>query len=339
MAIPATSNGISNDDSNGSNNRTIITSVKYHVQQWINLVLYNSIYQNLVLLYLYRLFKFLYGFFDRTTELSRICGANNWPTPLDPLWDDEGHVTSTLVNDKHLGTIAYTTAATAVRVQLRTPIGTPANGGGGRQSSIQHQALANSHTTDRNSTDSARSVLSSQDSGSDGEKRTLVKGSSSVLSRATTAATVVDDGQELSSSSTSSSLQDNGSSTGVGDRTREVLKHRKQRSVSTASTSSHTSSNGSGTSGKIKMDLRQSRSAAGMVYRIDRCILFSKHLTLERRELEAADCDPTQITQQILRKKRFPDGGSPNSPAAKKLQYALDRIALTHHLAREINQR
>lgn len=87
------------------------------------------------------------------------------------------------------------------------------------------------------------------------------------------------------------------------------------------------------------MDLRQSKAAAGMIYRIDRCILFSKELTAERRELEAADCDPIQITRQILRKKRFPDSASLSTPAARKLRYALERVASTHQLAREINQR
>ncbi|KAF9354784.1 hypothetical protein BGX34_010826 [Mortierella sp. NVP85] len=297
--------------------RSAITSVKYHVQQWINLVLYNSIYQNLVLLYLYRLFKCVYGFFDRSTELSRICGANDWSTPLDSLWDEDGNVTSNLVNEKHLGTIAYTSAPTAVHAHLRANGG--AGTGRGRRTSILVPPTAAAPAA-RSSTDSNQS---SQDSGSENERRGL-------LQRPGAVPTSADDSQEFSSSSTS--VSEDGPTAAP---TTTGLKHRKNRSVSTASTLSDRSNGGGG----IKMDLRQSRTAAGMVYRIDRCILFSKRLTLERRELEAADCDPIQVTQQILRKKRFPDGGSSNTLAAKKLQYALEKVAATHQLAREINQR
>ncbi|KAF9345302.1 hypothetical protein BGX26_003310, partial [Mortierella sp. AD094] len=275
--------------------RSAIASVKYHVQQWINLVLYNSIYQNFFLLHLYHLFKFIYGFFDRSTELSRICGANNWRTPLDSLWDVDGNVISSVVNDKHVGTIAYTNVALT---QLHSTGGNGVTVAGGRRGSVQAGPAATTAAAERSSIDSSQSTQSSQDSGSD------------MLERRTTSTTVVEDSQELSG-----------------------LKHRKKGGSSSSSTG--TSNSGS----HIHMDLRQSRSAAGLIYRIDRCILFSKQLTLERRELELPDNDPVQIAQQILRKKRFPDGGSPDTPAAKKLQYALDKIASSHQLAREINQR
>ncbi|KAF9174746.1 ELMO domain-containing protein 1 [Mortierella sp. AD011] len=278
--------------------RSAIASVKYHVQQWVNLVLYNSIYQNLFLLHLYRLFKFIYGFFDRSTELSRICGANNWRTPLDSLWDENGNVISSVVDDKHVGTIAYTNVALS---QLQSTGGNGVTIAAGRRGSMQAGPAATATTAERNSIDSPQSTRSSQDSGSDTlERRTNPQGSTSV----------VEEGQEP-----------------LG------LKRRKRGGSSLSSTST----NSPGT--HIHMDLRQSRSAAGMIYRIDRCILFSKQLTLERRELELPDNDTVQITHQILRKKRFPDGGSSETPAAKKLQYALDKIASSHQLAREINQR
>ncbi|KAF9999038.1 ELMO domain-containing protein 1 [Entomortierella chlamydospora] len=282
--------------------RSAIASVKYHVQQWVNLVLYNSIYQNLFLLHLYRLFKFIYGFFDRSTELSRICGANNWRTPLDSLWDENGNVISSVVDDKHVGTIAYTNVALS---QLQSTGGNGVTIAAGRHGSMQAGPAATAAATaiaERNSIDSPQSTRSSQDSGSDTlERRTNPQGSTSV----------VEEGQEPSG-----------------------LKRRKRGGSSLSSTST----NSLGT--HIHMDLRQSRSAAGMIYRIgNKNTDILTFWLLERRELELPDNDTVQITHQILRKKRFPDGGSSETPAAKKLQYALDKIASSHQLAREINQR
>ncbi|KAG0198307.1 hypothetical protein BGX28_008260 [Mortierella sp. GBA30] len=315
-------------------NRSLIASVKYHVQQWINLVLYNSIYQNLILLYLYRLFKLLYGLIDRSTELSRICGATLYPTPLDSLWDEEGNVTSSLVNDKQGGTIAYTNAAILSQGRSHGHGHSHAHahshdgshGQRGRKRDAEKGLTTAIVIAPRISTDSDASTQSILDSGSDIEKRTLAQELSN--SRAS------------SSSSTVVESEENAASENISNQ----LKHRKKRrEVSTSSTGSHSQTNDtaktSGVTTSPLMDLRQSRAAAEMVYRIDRCILFSKQLTAERRELESADCDPTQITLQILRKKRFPEEGLPTTPSARKLQYALDRVASTHHLAREINQR
>ncbi|KAF9899268.1 ELMO domain-containing protein 1, partial [Lobosporangium transversale] len=349
-----------------------LASVKYHVQQWINLVLYNSIYQNVIFLFLYRLFKFLYGLLTRSTELSRICGANDWKTPLDPLWDHEGNVMSNLVNEKHLGTIAFTNIAGPnafpAHMHLRAAV----------------RATGTTTAPTRTSTDSDRSSSShsSHDSGSDNhspDRQTAARVSSSSLS---TTVTTTSDGATLLGEGDTTTCNASGV-TGTSE-----LKHRKKRSVSSTSSRS-SSSNGNingngniynGNSNCTMMDLRQSRSAAGMIYRIDRCILFSKQLTvrrwtciivlsnereetlfvflltlihanfyytsisswgeqLERRELEQENSDAAQITQLILRKKHFPDSGSPHTLAAKKLQYALEKIALTHQLAREINQR
>ncbi|KAG0336166.1 hypothetical protein BG000_006859 [Podila horticola] len=243
--------------------RSMLSSVQYHVQQWINLVLYNSIYQNVALLFLYRAFKFLYGLLDRSTELSRICDAHS---PLDRLWDAEGNPVSALVHDKTGGTLVYTTSIPSIV-----------------------------------------SVAA--------KRRGLVQ--QSVLSTATTesAATLVSDNARTSTDSStaasSSSDPEKYEESNGGLRQRQ-----KKRGVSMCLDNNH-----------IKMDLRQSKTAADMVYRA------------ERRELEAADCNAEQITLQILRKKRFPQSGVPGTRAARKLQYALDRIASTHQLAREINQR
>ncbi|KAF9191545.1 hypothetical protein BGZ50_009312 [Haplosporangium sp. Z 11] len=273
------------------NKRSMITSVKYHVQQWINLVLYNSIYQNLILLYLYRTFKFIFGYLDQSTELSRICGATHYPTPLDSLWDELGNPTSSLLNDKQGGTIAYTNAL--------TPATLAGNGntlgGGARRGTIHVGTNSN-----RNSTESVHSSLS-QESGQ--------CSNDSILSTGTTissSATVVEKGE----------LNEALSEIHTGSGNTHQLKHRKKRRESSGSSTSSISSRSSHSSSTATapiMDLRQSKAAAEMVYRIDRCILFSKQLTAERRELEGAECDPVQITQQILRKKKFPESGSPNT--------------------------
>ncbi|KAF9954424.1 hypothetical protein BGZ72_004607 [Mortierella alpina] len=284
--------------------RTAFASITYHVQQWINLVLYNSIYQNLILLYLYRLFKFIYGFIGHSTELSRICGATRYSTPLDSLWDGLGNVTSSLVHDKQSGTIAYTNAAIVSHGHAQdSNIGARGRRRGSVANGLVTTATA---AAPRTSTDSASSTQSTLESGSDMEKH-LFKGSAG--SRTSSSATVVESEEYAVSENKASQLK----------------RRTKRRELSTSSAGSHTSDTAAKPApAAALMDLRQSRSAAEMA---------------ERRELEAADCDPAQVTMQILRKKRFPDGGDPNTPAAKKLQYALDRVASTHQLAREINQR
>ncbi|CAO3565022.1 unnamed protein product [Mortierella alpina] len=301
--------------------RTAFASITYHVQQWINLVLYNSIYQNLILLYLYRIFKFIYGLIGNSTELSRICGATRYSTPLDSLWDELGNVTSSLVTDKQSGTIAYTNAAIVSHGH-----GQDSNAGArGRRRGSVANGLVTSATAaaPRTSTDSASSTQSTLESGSDVDKH-LLKGSAA--SRTSSSATVVE--------SEETALSEN--------KTGQLKRRTKRREHSTSSAGSHTSDAAARPtpppdgSEAIKVCGRDGVPDWSVAYR---CILFSKQLTAERRELEAADCDPVQITMQILRKKQFPEGGDPNTPAAKKLQYALDRVASTHQLAREINQR
>ncbi|KAG0368435.1 hypothetical protein BGX24_002833 [Mortierella sp. AD032] len=278
-----------------------LASIRRHVHQWVGLVLYNSIYQNIFLLHIYRIFKFIYGFINRSTELSRICGASSSSsfTPLDSLWNTLGQPTSTLVNNIHAGTIVYSNPSSSSSSVT----------GNGRRASVQVLGTAAA------STSSPSPALND-----------LISASSSTLAATARSST---ESSASASSVQSSALDSPSAATLVGEQQQE-LRQRKKRNDSTASSLAHTTA---------IMDLRQSKAAAGMIYRIDRCILFSKELTAERRELEALDCDPIQITRQILRKKRFPDSASLSTPAARKLQYALERVASTHQLAREINQR
>ncbi|KAI8394036.1 ELMO/CED-12 family-domain-containing protein [Radiomyces spectabilis] len=76
-----------------------------------------------------------------------------------------------------------------------------------------------------------------------------------------------------------------------------------------------------------------------VIYRIDRCILYSKQLSLERRDLESPFCHLDQVLSAILSKKQFPHQASPKSAPAQVLRACLLRIAKTYQLAHEINER
>ncbi|KAF9431856.1 hypothetical protein BGZ76_011616 [Entomortierella beljakovae] len=238
-------------------------------------------------------------FNNGSTELSRICGVNNWRTALDSLWDEQGNVIDSIVNEKQVGTIVYTTFANP---NLHFPL---IEVNGGRRGSVQVGLSATTTTSG-----ASGGSIESQDSGSDMTTTTTATEKRGSMISTTSSSTAVESGNGHSSE----------------------LKHRKKGGGGGVG-SSHPAAN------YIHLDLRQARSAAGLIYRIDRCILFSKQLTLERRELELPDNDPVQIAHSILCKKRFPENGSPDTLAAKKLQYALVKIAATHQLAREINQR
>ncbi|KAF9134889.1 hypothetical protein BG015_003361, partial [Linnemannia schmuckeri] len=292
-----------------------LAAVRRHVHQWIGLVLYNSIYQNILLLHIYRIIKFIYGFFSRSTELSRICGASasssspssSPSTPLDCLWTPLGHPTSALVNNIHAGTIVYSNPSS----NLSIPVGN------GRRASVQTgPASATISSTPSFSTLIDPASFASASASSTLTARLSTESTDSSVSSAQSVPLVIE------------ALGEDPSGVHKQQQQQQEVRQRKKRHDSTSS-SSHTTI----------MDLRQSKAAAGMIYRIDRCILFSKELTAERRELEAADCDPIEVTRQILRRKRFPDSASLSTPAARKLQYALERVASTHQLAREINQR
>lgn len=87
------------------------------------------------------------------------------------------------------------------------------------------------------------------------------------------------------------------------------------------------------------IDNVQNGVTADILYRIDRSILYSKQLAIERRELELATFRLDQVSQAILLKKQFPSGGAKDTPEAKVLQYCLKRIAETHKLVASINAR
>ncbi|KAG2172022.1 hypothetical protein INT43_001499 [Umbelopsis isabellina] len=87
------------------------------------------------------------------------------------------------------------------------------------------------------------------------------------------------------------------------------------------------------------IDNVQNGVTADLLFRIDRSILYSKQLSIERRELELPTLHLDQVTKTILLKKQFPNGGSFDTVEAKVLQYCLKRIAETHRLVAEINTR
>ncbi|KAI9320902.1 hypothetical protein BX666DRAFT_1249484 [Dichotomocladium elegans] len=64
----------------------------------------------------------------------------------------------------------------------------------------------------------------------------------------------------------------------------------------------------------IEASLPDSETAAAalpehIVFRIDRSILYSKYLELERRELESISCNLNDVAENIMAKKRFPTTG------------------------------
>lgn len=87
------------------------------------------------------------------------------------------------------------------------------------------------------------------------------------------------------------------------------------------------------------IDNVQNGVTADLLFRIDHSILYSKQLSIERRELELPTLHLDQVTKTILLKKQFPNGGSFDTVEAKVLQYCLKRIAETHRLVAEINTR
>ncbi|KAJ3329335.1 ELMO domain-containing protein 2 [Blyttiomyces sp. JEL0837] len=86
-------------------------------------------------------------------------------------------------------------------------------------------------------------------------------------------------------------------------------------------------------------------SAAGMnlqaslIHRIDRCLLYSTKLILERRQLESKDCKVDETVTTILIKKRFPNDGSPQSSQALVLRASVSVIAASYKLMHDLNAR
>ncbi|CAG8465132.1 17379_t:CDS:10 [Acaulospora morrowiae] len=73
------------------------------------------------------------------------------------------------------------------------------------------------------------------------------------------------------------------------------------------------------------------------IYRIDRSILFSSKLEMERHILESKDCNLDEVTQMILEKKSFPDQGSRRTAAASVLHQCLTKIRDSYNLVNEIS--
>ncbi|CAG8679864.1 1329_t:CDS:2, partial [Racocetra persica] len=85
--------------------------------------------------------------------------------------------------------------------------------------------------------------------------------------------------------------------------------------------------------------LRDAHVSVDSVYSVDRSILYSSKLVMERRALESLECDLDEITQTILYKKNFPENGSIKTPSAIVLHYCLTQIRASYNLANEINDR
>ncbi|KAG0243778.1 hypothetical protein BGW41_001290 [Actinomortierella wolfii] len=247
--------------------RSALASIRFHVQQWISLVLYNNIYQNAFLLYIYRFFKYLYGLYSHSTELSRICSA---PNPMDSLLMSSGINSTT-------GGSASSSPSTSQENLLAPPPAYHEVVGGGTDVSLD-------------------------------SKETSLNG----------------DLVDTTMTTTTTTISENG--------IRQRKPRRESASSQSASSQHHLAHTPS-------MTRRQTRAIADLIYRIDRCILFSNELTTERRELESPDGDPSIIARNIAKKKKFAGGDSLQSPAARRLEYAVSRIAASHRLAREINAR
>ncbi|KAG0260240.1 hypothetical protein DFQ27_003639 [Actinomortierella ambigua] len=265
--------------------RSALASIRFHVQQWISLVLYNNIYQNAFLLFIYRIFKFLYGLYSHSTELSRICAT---PNPIDGL--------------------------------VMTSSFRAAGGSGGSSSS----------TTSTPSTSQENLLGSSSSLPPPPAYHEIVGGGSG---GGGTAEAGSQDSKESSNISTTATA-----TTAAADPTASETGIR-QRKARRESASSHSASSQHTAAATLAMTRRQTRAIADLIYRIDRCILFSNQLTAERRELESPDGDPSTIARNVAKKKKFPGGESLQSPAARRLEYAMGRIAASHRLAREINAR
>ncbi|KAJ1548982.1 hypothetical protein HK405_011834 [Cladochytrium tenue] len=78
---------------------------------------------------------------------------------------------------------------------------------------------------------------------------------------------------------------------------------------------------------------------AALVFRIDRCLMYSSKLLVERRQLEAKDSNVDAAVASILRKKGFPENGSPSTPQAIVLRRCAWTIAASYKLMHDLNAR
>ncbi|KAI9366073.1 ELMO/CED-12 family-domain-containing protein [Zopfochytrium polystomum] len=81
------------------------------------------------------------------------------------------------------------------------------------------------------------------------------------------------------------------------------------------------------------------REMAALVFRIDRCLLYSSKILVEHRQLEAKESNVDEAVASILRKKGFPENGSPSTPQALIFRACANTIASSHKLMHELNAR
>ncbi|KAI9106263.1 ELMO/CED-12 family-domain-containing protein [Phlyctochytrium arcticum] len=77
----------------------------------------------------------------------------------------------------------------------------------------------------------------------------------------------------------------------------------------------------------------------GLIYRIDRALLYSTKLTEVRRRLESRDGTLDEPLAIILQKKRFPENGSPTTQQAHVLRYCMNIIMSSYKLVHVLNVR
>ncbi|KAI9136248.1 ELMO/CED-12 family-domain-containing protein [Paraphysoderma sedebokerense] len=75
------------------------------------------------------------------------------------------------------------------------------------------------------------------------------------------------------------------------------------------------------------------------VSNIERSLLYSVQLTLERTSIESKECGLNEVVQMILYKKRFPNRGDPRTPEAIILRQAMNKIHASYKLVYELNAR
>ncbi|KAJ3190019.1 hypothetical protein HDU85_000310 [Gaertneriomyces sp. JEL0708] len=84
---------------------------------------------------------------------------------------------------------------------------------------------------------------------------------------------------------------------------------------------------------------QMANARAALVFRIDRCLLYSTSLTEVRRLLEARDSHLDEPLGIVLNKKGFPSGGAPDTPQALLLRQCMSTIISSHRLVHDLNAR
>ncbi|KAJ3414145.1 hypothetical protein HDV05_007007 [Chytridiales sp. JEL 0842] len=77
----------------------------------------------------------------------------------------------------------------------------------------------------------------------------------------------------------------------------------------------------------------------GLVYRIDRSLLYSSKLIMERKQLESKECPLNETINSILHRKSFNKLGGLNSPQSLILRSCVTTIASSYKLMHDLNAR